>query len=304
MSIYSQIKEKFIMPNAYQDWSKYREKVTRLIVDGVERQVTGYETVNDGLVKKKMVPIYKEDLSIAILGAGSCSDFDLVGIAQHFDEITLIDVDDAGMKKAIEWMPEIFKEKITLKTVSITGITDGDQNNFCEHILKKVSLYGSSMTKEMYNAFLMEELTILDTKLYKEEGDLQKDILPLAGYDVVVCLGVHSQLMSLLTYMIHVLTYNISGQLFRGEAPDDSEIIRYIKDMDKRIIPVINSAILKCSREKAVFGCEYDDENPVEGAYQCIEDLRERGLGIQEQHLVWDFNPNENVVYDMLIQIV
>lgn len=304
MSIYTQIKDKFTMPNAYQDWSRYREKVTGLIVDGVEREVVGYEPVKEGLVKTKMVPVYKEDLSIAILGAGSCSDFDLVEIAQYFDKITLIDVDKKTMTKAIEWMPEIFKEKITLKEASLTGITDADQERFCEHILKRVSQYGNGMTKEMYVRFLLEELSVLEKKLYKDEIKLQEDLLPPAGYDVVVCLGVHSQLMSLLSYMINVLTYNISEQLFQGQKPSIKMVVTKIKAMNSIVIPVINSAILKCSKEKAVFGCEYDEMEPVEGAYQCIIDLVERGLNMTEYHLKWEFNPEQNVVYDMLIQII
>ena len=110
--------------------------------------------------------------------------------------------------------------------------------------------------------------------------------------------------MTQLSYTVRVLTQNISEQIFRGNTPDEERVEAYLKEMSGRIIPVINSAILKCSGEKAVFGNEHDSKNPVEGAYQCIMDLRKRGIPITEEHLTWDFNPGQNVVYDMLIQMM
>ena len=304
MSIYGQIKEKFVMPNAYSDWSKYREKVTGLIVEGVEREVIGYDAVSDGIAKKKMVPIFKDGLSIVILGAGACSDIDLVEILQHFDEVTLVDVDGDSMTKAIEWLPEMYKEKITLKKASITGITDVDYKEFCDDIIQEVRLYGNVITEEIYIALLIKALENVEAKMFKSDVELQTEILPPAGYDVVVCLGVHSQLMALLSYTLQILTYSVSEQLFDGIEPDLDEVMEKLKNINSRVIPIINSAILKCSREKAVFGCEYDEKNPVEGAYQCIVDLRSRHLEVTEKHLQWNFNPEKNVIYDMLIQIV
>ncbi len=107
MGVYEHIKQKFVMPNAYNDWSKYREQVTKLIIKDVNKDIVGYESVKTGVVTTTMKPVYREDMSIAILGAGACNDFDLLELSQHFDRITLIDVDMESMQKAIEWMPEI-----------------------------------------------------------------------------------------------------------------------------------------------------------------------------------------------------
>ena len=301
MSIYGQIKEKFTMPNAYSDWSGYREKVTKLIMESSD-QVIGYEAVSDGIANKKMVPLYKKGMSAAILGAGACNDYDLVEILQHFDKVTLIDIDGDSMAKAVEWMPEMLRNKITLITAIITGISEDDQKQFCDNILKKVGSHRSVMTQAMYISILLEAVDTLDSKMYKDDIDLQYSVLPPAGYDVVVCLGVHSQLMAIISYMIQVLTYNVSQQLFDGQEPLLDQVIEKVKNMNNRVIPVINSAILKCSREKAVFGCEYDEKNPIEGAYQCINDIRSRNLEISETHLKWNFNPEKGVEYDMLIQ--
>ena len=306
MSVYSQIKEKFVMPDAFGDWGNYRKQVTKILSQDITRDIIGYEPMKEGFTKTKMQPLYKNDgLSIAILGAGACNDVDLFELAEHFEHITLIDVDKEVMVRATEWMPEIIREKITIKNGSITGISDADQERFCERILSYVSNYGSTMKQDTYNRLLMEELMGLGSRLYSNERMLAENgLLPVGGYDVVACLGVHSQLMALLSYTISVLTHNISEQLFQGSMPDDKKITEYLKRMNSHIIPIINSAILKSSNQKAVFGNEYDGKHPVEGAYQCIMDLRKRGLSIKEQHLDWNFNPDQNVKYDMLIQII
>ncbi len=306
MGVYEHIKQKFVMPNAYNDWSKYREQVTKLIIKDVNKDIVGYESVKTGVVTTTMKPVYREDMSIAILGAGACNDFDLLELSQHFDRITLIDVDMESMQKAIEWMPEILKERINLVKGSLTGITNEDQKTFCDDILFRVSEYGNSMTPEKFSVFLIHELKRLEKKMYTHEDQLvEAGLLPVGGYDVVVCIGVCSQLMSMLSYIINVITANLTGQLFQGKAPDNRAVFTYIKGMNSKIVPIINSAILKCSNEKAVFGNEYDEHHPVEGAYQCIIDLKTRlGLHMTEEHLTWNFNPGKNVEYDMLIQMV
>ena len=306
MSVYSQIKDKFVMPDAFSDWGDYRKQVTKLLTKDLTKEIVGYEAAKEGFTKTKMQPIYKKGgLSIAILGTGACNDVDIIELAEYFDSITLIDVDKASMVEATDWLPEIIREKITIKEGSITGITDADQEQFCNRMLSHASYYGNTMKPDIYNRLLLEELMGLGSRLYTKESMLSENgLLPVGGYDVVACLGVHSQLMALLSYTVKVLTHNISEQLLGGEEPDDRKITEYIKKMNTHIIPIINSAILKSSDQRAVFGNEYDGKHPVEGAYQCIMDLRRRGLSIKEQHLAWNFNPDQNVEYDMLIQVI
>lgn len=281
MGIYDQIKRQFVLPDAYEAWRTYREQITQIIVSDAS--------------------FPKSTKTIAILGAGACNDIELTVLAQYFKEIILIDVDIAPMRQAFDHVPDSVRDKITVREGSLTGIGDEDQRRFCEHILHEVGVYGNSLTGEIYNAILMEELEKLNAKRYLKEQALL-ELLPIAGYDFVVCLGVHSQLFSILSYMIRVLSYNVSEQLFQGMIPHDGDVVSAIKDMSSRSIPLLNNAILKCARDKVVIGCEYDEKNPVEGAYQCIMDIRKRGMTVEEQHLLWDFNPGQNVRYDMLIQ--
>ncbi len=57
------------------------------------------------------------------------------------------------------------------------------------------------------------------------------------------------------------------------------------------------------ARHAAIFGNEYDHDNPLEGAHQCINELR-RNYAPEEMEMMWDFNPKEDISYRMLIQIV
>ena len=52
MSVYNQIKEKFIMKNAWQDWESYRNQLTNVILE-------------------------EKPKSIMIAGAGRCMDIDI-----------------------------------------------------------------------------------------------------------------------------------------------------------------------------------------------------------------------------------
>ncbi len=306
MSIYSQIKEKFVMPGAYSDWGEYRKQLTKLLSDNVTQEIVRYERIQEGFTGTKMKPVYKDGgLSIAIVGAGACNDIDLLELSEKFEHITLIDIDDAAMHSAVDWLPEVIRDRITIKKGSVTGITDADQEQFCSGILYKIKSQENCMKPEMYSMILLEEVMRLGSKLYTDERMLAENgLLPVGGYDVVACIGVHSQLMSLLSYIVTVLTHNISEQMFQGEMPDTKKVMDYLKKMNSHIIPIVNSAILKSSNEKSVFGNEYDGKHPVEGAYQCIMDLRKRGLNISEQHLIWNFNPDRNVEYNMLIQVI
>ena len=113
MDVYWQIKEKFVLPNAYQDWTKYRKYVTELVMESAK--------INKGSEDKK----WKK---LLIVGAGQCNDFDLVELIQKYAEVTLLDVDNNAMQSAVSWMPERVKSRIVLREGTVTGITEEDQN--------------------------------------------------------------------------------------------------------------------------------------------------------------------------------
>ena len=114
--------------------------------------------------------------------------------------------------------------------------------------------------------------------------------------DAVVCAGVHSQLFSLLSYSWKVLAANVSEQIFRRAIKEEwfHEMIRGWND---GIIPMLDKAMIHAAKKKALFGCEYDPVSPIEGAYQCVTDLRRNSSEIGS--LVWPFDPEHGKQYVM-----
>ena len=288
--IYEQMREKFILPNAYQDWTKYRKKVTELIIESAKVK----RSDDDSGVKHK---------KIAIIGAGRCNDFDLVEIIQRYVGVTLIDIDADSMEGAISWMPERVRSRVTIKPGTITGITEEDQKNFCNGLLAEIMNNRNSFDQETFTGIIKNGQYKLAKKLNQFEKDFV-EMLPENEYDVVVCLGVHSQLFSVIHYFVKMLMVNVADQIFHGAVLDGTEIEELFKAMNDNIIPVLNSALIKCAGTRLILGNELDIVNPIEGAYQCIRNMRMRELNMSEQYLEWNFNPENNVKYNMLIQIV
>ena len=73
--------------------------------------------------------------------------------------------------------------------------------------------------------------------------------------------------------------------------------------MNDALIPVVVQAIIRSARGAAIFGNEYDHDNPVEGAHQCVSELR-RNYAPEKKELIWDFNPKDEIRYRMMIQIM
>lgn len=83
MSVYANLKEKFILPNAYDDWRDFRTQLT------------------DTMIRHKAC----EANSLAIMGAGRCNDIDLERLWPDFQKITLIDIDTDSMEEGVKRLP-------------------------------------------------------------------------------------------------------------------------------------------------------------------------------------------------------
>ena len=68
--ILDDIKQKFRLPDAYEDWREYRQLLTDTVIE-----------CGNGDQSK----------TIAIIGAGRCNDIDLKALCRHFEIITLVD---------------------------------------------------------------------------------------------------------------------------------------------------------------------------------------------------------------------
>ncbi len=83
----------------------------------------------------------------------------------------------------------------------------------------------------------------------------------------------------------------------------EEEVNSKIRQTDDLLIPAINRALCRAAGKYVLWGNEYMPESPVEGAQQCIEDVRKH-FTPAESHLEWKFNRAEGITYDMLMQLV
>ena len=77
MHLYEQIKSHFIIPDAYSDWSDYRNHLTRMIIESTN-QVSLPLSFHQGMTDRDLLP------TLLILGAGACNDLNLADLSPHF----------------------------------------------------------------------------------------------------------------------------------------------------------------------------------------------------------------------------
>ena len=284
MSIYKELKEKFIMKNAYTDWEDYRNKLTDIVSK------------------------YAGD-SLLIVGAGRCMDYDLNKLSKNFKHITLSDIDEDALEEGVKRYKDEQDKNITgdraeidRKIVSINGLYEADINLFCEELFAYVRAYGNKLTEALYEEKIsdmicgLKEQMILETK--KNEGFFKEK-----SYDVIVCSGVYSQLLSMLSFFICSLAQSISDAgIFDGKGVAD-KAEKMLSDINNEIIPIINKRLVNASKNVMIYGNEYFNSGGVEGAYQCIRDIKSNN-NTEEILLNWTFNKRDNIDYDMLIQII
>ena len=288
MRVYQQIRDKFIMKNARKDWAGYRDRLTDLV---------------SGLIVE-MQPRMSADpvsFSVMIVGAGRCNDIDLQRLAVSAENVILLDVDREAMQQAVMALPEELRPKVECRVASVTGISEGDLDAFCDDMLSFARFAGRKLTMESLRRQLMSGLDGLADRLVRKEEDLI-GILPEASADVLVCCGVCSQFFSTLSFFIRSLLHSLQ-EILPGTDILENEVNDRIRRMDDHVIPIVNRALRRTAREAIVYGNEYMPDRPVEGAHQCIEDVREQ-MRPEEMHLIWDFNRAEGITYDMLIQVI
>ena len=316
MGVYHQIKDKFIMRNARADWASYRDQLTDLILQ-----------------------MYPE--TVMIVGAGRCNDIDLgrllsTGAERCNDNdpgrrmsegvcrVVLLDVDTDGMQEAAASLSEEQRSKLELRTGSLTGISEDDMEAFCDRMLSYVRSAGRDLSVEYVRRELMEGMDMLESKLRAgpdigrdsrldggldserenepAEGVSEMDALyPESCSDIVVCCGVHSQLFSTLSFFVRSLIHSLQD-ILPGVDVLEGEVSERIRRMNDQVIPGINRTLYKAAGKCVIFGNEFMPEHPVEGAHQCILDVR-KNYRPEEAHLTWEFNKAEGITYDMMIQI-
>ncbi len=291
MGIYNQLKDKFIMKDAYKDWENYRKALTDLILTNSDMDLS-FNKSRD----------LNETKSIAIIGAGRCNDIDLARLADIFDEITLIDIDTAALEECISLQEKNVKEKIKKEILSINGLYENDIEAFCDELLSYVRKAGRKLNKKLYEEFLDEMLDDLNKKIVTGL-DFLPERFSNKSYDVMVCNGVYSQLLSMYSFFIRSVSKSVSDELKVDVSDIDKTIEIKLSKINAGSIPAINKVLIDTAKKMIFFGNEFSDNLKVEGAGECIDDIR-KNYTQEEIILKWDFNLKEKIFYDILIQII
>lgn len=291
MGIYNQLKDKFIMKDAYKDWENYRKALTDLILN-----------ISDMDLSFNKSRDLNETKSIAIIGAGRCNDIDLLRLAEIFDEITLIDIDATALEECISFQEKNVKEKINKEVFSINGLYENEMEAFCDELLNFVRKAGRELNEKLYEKFLDEMLEGLNKKIVAGL-DMLQERFSNKSYDVVVCNGVYSQLLSMYSFFIRSVSQSVSDELKIDVSGINRSIEIKLSKINTMSVSAINKALIAVAKKMILFGNEFPKKSRVEGAAECIDDIRKNYMP-DEIMLKWDFNLKENIFYNMLIQIV
>lgn len=278
--ILDDIKQKFRLPDAYEDWREYRQ----LLTDTVIKCGNG-----------------DQSKTIAIIGAGRCNDIDLKALCRHFEIITLVDCDSDAMNEAVAKLTDDEAKRVEINSTSLTGINETDLNLYFESVLSAVRNQGYKLTYDSFEEIILSELEIFKDKLPTSYEILIKE---LPKRDIVLCNGVFSQLFSAISFFVRSVAGSIPDSLFTGAMQAADRLEQELKSMNNVVIPVICKALIQSANDYVIFGNECLKTDPVEGAGQCIEAVRNSGRTVKEFECLWDFNRREKVTYNMLIQVV
>ena len=276
-NIYRQLKEKFIMRDAFSDWKDYRESLTDIVLS------------------------YPGE-KLAIVGAGRCNDIDVNKLYETFSGITLIDIDEEAMREGIARLDDVNIEKTEIKRLSINGLYEEDIDAFCDKLLSYVRSEGKNLTHEKYEKKICDMLNVLKERMISNMEELE-DYFTGESFDIILCNGVFSQLLSMISFFINSVSQSIIDAGIFDAQTTIQKTEAYLTQINNELIPVIVNILIDFANKTVIFGNEYSEDGNIEGAYQCIKYTREK-YKPKERYLKWSFNIKEKTEYDMLIQII
>ena len=277
MNVIDEIKKEFEIPGAFESWAAYRKEVTDLIL---ESGATG---------------------SIALFGIGPANDIDLRRLRERFGRITLIDLDRESMERGLVRYGLQHCPKVELWDTSLSGVTMEDAAAFFETLYNQVVQSGRTLTETAFMEMSLATLEQIRHKVVSSQEALRAK-LPAEHYDMVVSAGLHSQFWSILSYSWLTLAGNVEEQIL-GHAMNHDPFFEALRVIDDAFIPLLNEVLLSMG-DRAIIAVEEDEAHPVEGAFQSMQDIRQRYPDVQEKRIHWPFRPEDGKSYEMLFQII
>lgn len=279
MSVYDDIKKKFVLPDAYDDWKEYRELLTDKVI---------------GLRKGN------PEKTVCVIGAGRCNDIDKHKLLGAFSNVSLVDYDTDAVGGVFKGLTNKEIWKLYIHEMSLTGITEKDISGFCEDTILAMRSCGNALRVDDFYGIICNGIEKLKSRMIKSREDIS-EALPKS--DIVLCNGVFSQLFSTISFFIQSCAASMPDLMVPEAMKAASKLEEQLALISRDIVPVITGAIIASAHEYAVFGNEYSEEHPVEGACRCIDAVRNEKV-VEESRHIWDFNRKRNIRYEMLIQVV
>ena len=304
MNVIDEIKKEFEIPGAFESWAVYRGQVTDLILESASPR-DRMEEVSVPKVGRSLQVMPASDTkatgSIALFGIGPANDIDLRRLSEHFERITLIDLDRESMERGLARYALQQSSTMELWSVSLSGVTMEDIAAFFETLYGAVLRSGRALTEAAFMEISLAALEQVRRKVVATREVLRAR-LPVEHYDMVVSVGLHSQFWSILSYSWLTLAGNVEEQLL-GHAMNHDPFFEALRAIDDVFIPTLNEVMLSMG-DRAIIAVEEDEAHPVEGAFQSMQDIRRRYPDVQEKRLHWPFRLEEGKSYEMLFQII
>ena len=308
MNVIEEIKKEFEIPGAFESWAAYRKEVTDLILTSASHpdlmQEASLQTSIQDVERSRMaMPTSDTNAtgSIALFGIGPANDIDLRRLNERFARITLIDLDRESMERGIARYRLQHCPKVELWNTSLSGVTMEDVATFFKTLYGQVVQSGRTLTEAAFMKMSLAALEEIRRKVYASREALRAQ-LPANHYDMVVSVGLHSQFWSILSYSWLTLAGNVEAQVL-GHAMNHDPFFETLRAIDDAFIPLLNEVLLSMG-DRAIIAVEEDEAHPVEGAFQSLQDIRQRYPEVLEKRLHWPFRPEEGKSYEMLFQII
>lgn len=255
------------IPQAYENWTRYREALSDFIVSETESGTTAL-----------------------IVGAGACGDFDLPRLCGHFSALWLLDRDDAAVREGIARQHADIPEERILHA-DLLGVPDEAYRAIADDML---ALIRAGNAADRFSQRL-EDALIRALENRRPDSLLRREGLA----DTVICCGVHSQLTTVFLQMTSVYSRYVPIR------PDAIE--RLLRERIPGIVSDLNDALLRWAKRTVILGLEerrIGAESGIDGAWQAMRDFERRELAIRAQtRLVWPFDPAQNKAYTMRITV-
>ena len=272
-NLYDDLLRNQIMPNAFSDWTAYREELTDFILSNADRGA-----------------------SALIVGAGECSDFDLPRLKAYFRKVTLLDQNRRAMETGLarQGVPCIPDE---LLCADLVGIAPDAYRRISDHmlaLLRSELASGTPDSNRFERAFLRQMAAAFQDR--QPDALLQRSNLA----DYVICCGVHSQLLTVFPQM--AMVYQRYIPLSYGS------IAGFIREQIPSTVSALNDALLRWAGKGLILGLEESRlgvDGGIDGAWQAMQDLQGRELSLEAQtRLIWPFDPAHTKSYQMRITAI